>query len=252
MTCIIIGGGVAGFQAAATCRALWPDRAVTLIDAEKEVGYYRTLLPQFMVGALPEEKLFFRSGGEDPLLNVRSGVRVKKLDREKGCLLLDTGVELPFDRVILAHGGEPYLPGILAGPPAKGIFSLRNLATARAIKAWLPEHRRVIVFGGSLVGVKTAVHLAQAGFEVSLVVRRGHILLRALSPEAAAVVEDHLRQMGIHLVVNAPLEDIRIEGGAIGGHQSGWTVAGSRYPPRGGRCRSRHVVSRRDGASHGR
>ena len=49
MTCIIVGGGVAGFQAAMTCRTLWPDRAVTLIDTEKETGYYRTLLPQFMV-----------------------------------------------------------------------------------------------------------------------------------------------------------------------------------------------------------
>ncbi len=49
---------------------------------------------------------------------------------------------------------------------------------------------RSIVFGGSLVGVKTAVHLRQAGFEVSLVVRRGHILLRALSPESAEVVEE--------------------------------------------------------------
>ena len=56
---IIVGGGAAGFQAAATCRTLWPDKAVTLIDAENESGYYRTLLPQFMVGALPEEKLFF-------------------------------------------------------------------------------------------------------------------------------------------------------------------------------------------------
>jgi len=229
MTCIIVGGGVAGFQAAATCRALWPDRAVTLVDAEKEVGYYRTLLPQFMVGALPEEKLFFRRGGEDPLLNVRSGVRVKKLDRNNGRILLDTGEEIPYDRLILAHGGEPYLPGILAGPPAKGIFSLRDLATARAIKAWLPEHRKVIVFGGSLVGVKTAVHLRQAGFEVSLVVRRGHILLRALSPETAAVVEAHLHRIGIHIVADAPLEDIRIEGGAMAALKAGgrWLEAGT-------------------------
>ena len=52
MTCIIVGGGIAGFQAAMTCRSVRPDRAVTLIDAEEETGYHRTLLPQFMVGAL--------------------------------------------------------------------------------------------------------------------------------------------------------------------------------------------------------
>jgi NADPH-dependent 2,4-dienoyl-CoA reductase/sulfur reductase-like enzyme len=221
MTCMIVGGGVAGFQAAATCRALRPDQAVTLIDAESEVGYYRTLLPQFMVGALPEEKLFFHRGDSDPLLTVRSGVRVKSLDRSGRRLLLDGGETLSYDRLILAHGGESYLPGILAGPPCRGIFPVRDLTTARATKAWLTDHRKVIVFGGSLVGVKTAVHLSQAGFAVSLVVRRGHILLRALSPEAAEVVEAHLNKLGIEVCTNAALEEIRQKNGEIDALKAG-------------------------------
>ena len=221
MQIIIVGGGAAGFEAAATCRSRWPDKAVTLIDAESEVGYYRTLLPQFMAGMLAEDKLFFPRSDTDPLLAVRTGVRVKSIDRKAGRLLLATGETLTYDRLILAHGGDPYLPGILAGAPARGIFPVRNLTTARAAKAWLADHRRVIVFGGSLVGVKTAVHLCQAGFEVSLVVRRGHILLRALSPESAGVVEDHLREMGIRIAVNSSLEDIRVEDGAISGIKAG-------------------------------
>ena len=215
MTCIIVGGGIAGFQAAMTCRAVWPDRAVVLIDAEKETGYYRTLLPQFMIGALPEEKLFFPRGENDPLLAVRTGVRVKSLDRKSGSLTLESGETLAYDRLILAHGGDPYLPGILSGPPCHGIFPVRDLTTARTAQAWLQDHRNVVVFGGSLVGVKTAVHLRHAGFEVSLVVRRGHILLRALSPDSAEVVEAHLRRLGIEICVNAPLEEIRKKDGAI-------------------------------------
>jgi nitrite reductase (NADH) large subunit len=221
MTCIIVGGGIAGFQAAMTCRAVRPDRAVTLIDAEEEVGYYRTLLPQFMVGALPEEKLFFWKEETDPLLTVRTGVRVKSLDRKTRSLSLDSGETLSYDRLILAHGGEPYLPGILASPPCRGIFPVRDLTTARKTQAWLADHRKVVVFGGSLVGVKTAVHLRQAGFEVSLVVRRDHILLRALSPEAAEVVEVYLRKIGIEVCVNAPLEKIREKDGTIDALKAG-------------------------------
>jgi NADPH-dependent 2,4-dienoyl-CoA reductase/sulfur reductase-like enzyme len=229
MTCLIVGGGVAGFQAAATCRALRPDQAVTLIAAESEVGYYRTLLPQFMVGALPEKKLFFHRGDPDPLLTVLSGVRVKSLNQSGRRLLLDGGEALSYDRLILAHGGEPYLPGILAGPPCRGIFPVRDLTTARATKAWLTDHRKVVVFGGSLVGVKTAVHLSQAGFAVSLVVRRGHILLRALSPEAAEVVEAHLRSLGIEICTNAALEEIRQKNGEIDALKAGgrWLSCGT-------------------------
>jgi NADPH-dependent 2,4-dienoyl-CoA reductase/sulfur reductase-like enzyme len=221
MRSIIVGGGVAGFQAAMTCRAIRPDRPVTLIDAENEVGYYRTLLPQFMVGGLPEEKLFFWKEGNDPLLTVRTGIRAKSLNREARSLSLNNGETLHYDRLILAHGGEPYLPGVLAGPPCRGIFPVRDLTVARKIKAWLIDHRKVIVFGGSLVGVKTAVHLRQAGLEVSIVVRRGHILLRALSPDSAEVIENHLRKMGIRLYVNSPLEDIRVGSGEITAFKAG-------------------------------
>jgi nitrite reductase (NADH) large subunit len=71
------------------------------------------------------------------------------------------------------------------------------------------------------VGVKTAVHLKQAGFDVALVVRRGHILLRALSDEAATLVEKHLQDLGIRIVVNAPLEGLRQKDGAIDGLKVG-------------------------------
>ena len=221
MTCIIVGGGIAGFQAAMTCRSIRPDMPVTLIDAETEVGYYRTLLPQFMVGVLPEEKLFFRKGENDPLLKVLAGVRVQSLDRKALRLTLDNGETLCYDRLILAHGGDPHMPGILAGPPCRGIFPVRDLTTARMTQAWFQDHRKVVVFGGSLVGVKTAVHLRQAGFEVSLVVRRGHILLRALSPESTEVIEAHLRRLRIEICVNAPLEEIRKKDGAIDALKAG-------------------------------
>jgi assimilatory nitrate reductase electron transfer subunit len=194
---------------------------VTLIDAEKETGYYRTLLPQFIAGEIAEEDLFFPPRGHDPLLTVLRGVRVRSLDRGERRLALENGEVLSYDRLILAHGGAPTLPGILSGPPCGGIFPVRDLTTARKTKEWLADHRNVLVFGGSLVAVKTAVHLRQAGYEVAIVVRRGHLLLRALSPEAAGVIESHLRELGIRLHVNAPLEDLRIREGAVAALKAG-------------------------------
>ncbi|MEW6333217.1 MAG: FAD-dependent oxidoreductase [Thermodesulfobacteriota bacterium] len=221
MACMIIGGGVAGFQAAAACRTAWPDRAVTLIDREGEAGYYRALLPQFMVGEIAEEKLFFPPRESDPLLTVLRGIRVLSLDRKERRVGLENGEALAYDGLILAHGGDPYIPDILASARCRGVFPVRDLTAARATKDWLAHHRSVLVFGGSLVAVKTAVYLRLAGFDVSIVVRRGHLLLRALSTEAALIVENHLREMGIGLHVNAPLEDVRVSGGAISGIQAG-------------------------------
>ena len=79
MDCVIIGGGVAGMQAALTFRQQYPDKTITLIDTEKEIGYYRTLLPQFMNRSMPENKLFFFRTGDDPQLRVICGVQLKRL-----------------------------------------------------------------------------------------------------------------------------------------------------------------------------
>jgi NAD(P)H-nitrite reductase large subunit len=194
---------------------------VTLIDAEQETGYYRTLLPQFMVGALEEERLFFWRGGSDPLLTVRTGAQAACLDRSGRRLGLAGGEELSYDRLVLAHGGDPFVPDVLADPSCRGIFPVRSLTTARQAKRWLADHRKAVVVGGSLVGVKTTIYLRQAGFDVTLVVRRSHPLLRALSPEAAEVATGHLRRLGIRVCANSPLEDLRIVDGTVSALKAG-------------------------------
>ena len=221
MDCVIVGGGIAGTLAALRCRESWPDKSVTLFETEREAGYYRALLPQFMAGKLEEKNLFFSQPAKDPLLTVRTDAKVKLLDRATQTLFLEDERKVHYERLILAHGGSPQMPGLLAGDLPRGIFPVRDLATARSIREWLPGHPRVVVFGGSLVAVKTAVHLRQAGLDVSVVVRREHVLLRVLTPAAAEVVEAHLHRMGITLLRGCSLESIGSRNGRIEGVKAG-------------------------------
>ncbi len=62
MTCIIVGGGAAGFQAAATCRTVWPEQAVTLIDAEKESVITGRSCPSSWSGRSRRKNSSFRAG----------------------------------------------------------------------------------------------------------------------------------------------------------------------------------------------
>jgi NAD(P)H-nitrite reductase large subunit len=221
MSVIIVGGGVAGFQAARACLSQAPGRKVTIIDKEPWTGYLRTCLPQFMAGKMPWEKLFYFQEKLPPQMEIRVNTRVVGIDRRQGQVLLACGEKVPYERLILAHGGEPYLPELIAKTPGRGIFTLRDLVQARLIKDRLMTHRRVIILGGSLVGVKTAASLRQAGLDVTMIVRRGSILLRALSAEAARLVQQHLVNMGIAIITDAPLEDLQIKKGDFAAIKAG-------------------------------
>lgn len=211
MDCVIIGAGVAGMQAAFSCRRHWPRKSLLLMDAEPEVGYFRTLLPQFMVRTLAPSKLFFWKAQDDAELVVKPGLRVASLDRSRGRVILDNGERVAYERLILATGGRAIIPGICARSCAEGIFPIRALASARAVRKWLPDHPRIVVLGGGLVGVKTAAHMARPEFSVTLVEKEDRLLPQALSPQASALVSAHLRRRQVRVITGHSVEAIHTQ-----------------------------------------
>ena len=210
MGCVIIGAGAAGMQAALACRKTWPDRQVTVIDSEAEVGYYRTLLPQFINRTLTEDKLFFWKLQNDLNLDVRTGISVDAIDRDNRTLHLSDNRRLDYRRLIVASGGRPVVPPICRVPAGTGIFPVRNLAVARQARKWLQVNPKVAILGGGLVGVKMAAHLAGFNFQVTLIEREPQLLPQALSTEAANLVARHLENKGISLCLEQTVNDLHI------------------------------------------
>ena len=215
MDCVVIGGGIAGMQAALEFRKAYPKRTVTLVDNESEVGYYRTLLPQFMNRTLPENKLFFWQDQDDPLFTLIPGVRVESLDRLNRTLALSNGSQAPYRRLIIASGGRPIIPPVCGAAGIAGVFPVRSLTTARAARNWLPQHSEVVIVGGGLVGVKTAAHLASQNIPVTLIEKENHLLPQALSSQAARLAEEHLLRQKVQLLLGSTIEEIHSSRGSI-------------------------------------
>jgi NADPH-dependent 2,4-dienoyl-CoA reductase/sulfur reductase-like enzyme len=159
-----------------------------------------------MAGQAKEEKLFLFKPGEDPLLRVKTGAKVQSLDREKQTLQLENGEESRYERLILAPGGRPIIPRLEGADGLEGVFAVRNLPEARKARSWITKDQKIIVLGGGLVGVKTAVYLRSSGFQISMVEKEDHLLPQALKGDAAGYVEIHFLQMGIDLYLGQTLE----------------------------------------------
>ncbi len=221
MDCVIIGGGVAGFAAAKTIRSRWPDKSVILLDSENEVGYYRTMLPQYMTETLTEKKLFFFNPQDDPQLIVKTGCRVLSLNRQLKNVLLETDEAIGYERLILAVGGRPIIPPIFKKTSLKGVYPVRYLSDARPVRKAISGRPHIVILGGGLVGVKTAAHFAHTGLKVTVVERENRLLPMALSKRASKSVESHLKHLGIRLKLGCSIDDLRAENGQLNGVLAG-------------------------------
>jgi len=124
---------------------------------------------------------------------VRGDARVAR----PGVLDLD-GRELEYDRLVVATGSAPAIP------PIPGIDEVDYWTNEDATEA-LEAPGSLLVLGGGPVGCELAQFFARIGTKVTLVQGDDRLLPR-VDGEAAALVEEALREDGIDLRLGATVE----------------------------------------------
>jgi NADPH-dependent 2,4-dienoyl-CoA reductase/sulfur reductase-like enzyme/rhodanese-related sulfurtransferase len=139
---------------------------------------------------------------------------VELKNHETGAVTIES-----YDKLVLSPGApsiRPPLPGI----DLPGIFHVRTVPDARAIREWIERGSlflsgmhgysgfqtvrpkiRAVVIGGGFIGLETAENLVHRGFDVT-VVEMGEQILAPLDREMARIVEGYLERHGISLALN--------------------------------------------------
>ena len=199
---MIIGGGVAGGNAAATLREEGFPGPVVLISREPGVPFGRPPLSKTYLRS--EEDLdawYVRPAdwyaGHD--VELRRGATVVAVDPAAHAITLDSGEELGYDKVLIATGGRNRrlkIPG--AGLP--GIHYLRTVADCDAIKQAAAPGRRAAIVGMGFIGCEVAASLTQLGVRVTAAFPGENPLERVLGGQVGALIGGIHRANGVELL----------------------------------------------------
>jgi 3-phenylpropionate/trans-cinnamate dioxygenase ferredoxin reductase component len=181
---LLVGGGLAGSEAAQAIRKLDANGDLLLVGQEINRPYHRPpLSKEFLRGQLARSGLFTLPAEwfVENHVQLRTGRRATHVDVTRSCVMLDSGEELSFDRLMIATGGSA-APLRVPGAELPNLFYMRTLEDAERLQLATDKARRggrrdpvsgrngrVVVIGAGVLGVELAASLAQAGLRVDLI-----------------------------------------------------------------------------------
>jgi len=193
---------MAGGNAAVTLREEGFRGRVTVIGPEPGIPFGRPPLSKTYLRS--EEDLagwYVRPAGwyEDHDVDRLVGCGAAVIDTAAHTVLLGSGEELQYQKVLMASGGQNRRLE-LPGAELPGLHYLRTVADCEAIKGAAVAGRRAVVVGMSFIGSEVAASLTQLGVHVTAIFPGRYPLERVLGGGVGALFGAVHRAKGVELM----------------------------------------------------
>jgi nitrite reductase (NADH) large subunit len=204
---VVVGNGMVGHRLLTllAARGALSRYRVTVVCGEARPAYDRVNLSQWFQTRDDEELAiaepgFFAEHGIELLL----GDPAVEIDRDRHVVRSSSGVELPYDRLVLATGSYPFVPPV-DGRDRPGVFVYRTLEDLAAIDSWAHRDRTEtgVVVGGGLLGLEAANALRSLGLETHVVEVAPHLMPAQLDEGGADVLRARIEDLGVNIHLGA-------------------------------------------------
>ncbi len=200
MKIVIIGNGIAGYNAAAGILKAVDWCTVDVFSDESFSPYYRTRVLSLLSDDSVQEDLRIRPDIKDERYRLISK-HINCIDTDSKLVYSDDGSSYEYDVLVLANGAKAVslaLPGGKAG----GIFTIRTVDDVYALKSWLKDHGDdTVVIGGGLLGLEAAYEIhAHTGKRVTVIETFSYLLPRQLDRDSALYLQQRLEAMGLRIL----------------------------------------------------
>lgn len=201
MKLVIIGNGVAGVTTARHVTDRDPSIEVTICSDESYPYYPRPKLIDLIAGDVSPDAIAFypRDWYAKRGIDLRLGRRAVALDPEAQRVTMADGEVVEYDLLLLANGARAWAPPI-PGADLDGVFTLRSMDDALAIREHARSSRHVVVLGGGLLGLDLAHAIHAHQERVTVIELQPRLLPRQLDEEGAALLQDIIERGGVHVI----------------------------------------------------
>ncbi|MCH5286236.1 MAG: NAD(P)/FAD-dependent oxidoreductase [Christensenellaceae bacterium] len=197
MRYVIVGNGPAAVSAVEAIRQHDAEGIITLFSKENEFTYSRPLISYLLQGVTDETRMRYKPDSfyEDMRVDCRQGVAVVSIDKDAKNVTASDGSVVPYDRLLLATGGRPFIPPV-EGLDSVPYHTFMTLEDARGLAKALTPDSRVLIIGAGLIGLKCLEGIKDRCASVTVADLAEQILPSILDSEAAAMVQKHLEDQG--------------------------------------------------------
>jgi 3-phenylpropionate/trans-cinnamate dioxygenase ferredoxin reductase component len=203
---VIVGGGLAGGNAAATLRDEGFQGRVVIIGREPGIPFGRPPLSKTYLRSEEDlEGWYVRPADwyeEHDVERLES--TVVSVDPAAHNVILDSAEEIEYQQILIATGGRNRRLAI-PGADLPGIHQLRTVAECDAIKREAVANRHAMVVGMSFIGCEVAASLTQLGVRVTAAFPQSVPLERVLGKEVGAVIGAFHRANGVELLAETQI-----------------------------------------------
>ncbi|MBT9313670.1 nitrite reductase large subunit NirB [Leptothoe kymatousa] len=216
-TLIVVGNGMVGhrlLELMVAKGALEHWNLITFCE-EPRVAYDRVHLSEYFVDKTAADLTLVTPGFyQDNGIRIYVGDRIVEIDRGQQRVKSANGVEIAYDRLVLATGSYPFVPPI-KGNDATGTFVYRTIEDLDAIKAYAAQSQVGVVVGGGLLGLECANALKSLGLETHVVEFAPRLMPVQLDEAAGEVLKEKIEALEVQVHTSKATTDIVSDGGRL-------------------------------------
>ena len=208
MNYVIIGNSAAAIGTISGIREFDSTGKITVISDEKYHTYSRPLISYGLQGKVSDKNIYYRpkdfyeKNGVETVL----GKKVTKIDTANKAVILDDGLSVPYDKLMVATGSKPFVPP-MNGLDKVHYHTFMSYDSVKAIRSEAKEGMKVLIIGAGLIGLKAAEALSAYHAKITVVDMADRILPSILDVRAGQKMQKHIEEQGVKFILGTSAEE---------------------------------------------